>query len=125
VKKRDAVAAFRLVLEATGVPTTAQVAPDKVVQVFGGHVARVSGAQFLAAAGVPVATIQLLGRWSSNAIERYVQKAPLLTAPSVPLALLGAQRPPATSAVPGGGPPPHRGRGAATAAGPRGGRGGS
>ena len=106
VRKRDAVAALRLALGAAGIPTTTQVAPDKVVQVFGGHVARVSGAQFLAAAGVPVATIQLLGRWSSNAIERYIQKAPLLAAPSVPLALLGAQLPPATSAGQAGAPLP-------------------
>ncbi|CAE7391407.1 unnamed protein product [Symbiodinium sp. CCMP2592] len=41
--------------------------------VFGGHACRVAGATFLAARGVPLAVIQLLGRWSSRAIERYTQ----------------------------------------------------
>ena len=45
-------------------------------QVFGGHACRVAGATFLAAAGIPMAVIQLLGRWSSRAIERYTQSAP-------------------------------------------------
>ena len=41
------------------------------------HAARVTGASFLVANGVPLPTVQLLGRWSSVAIERYSQAAPL------------------------------------------------
>ncbi|CAE7206162.1 ftsH [Symbiodinium natans] len=39
------------------------------------HSFRVAGAQFLARSGVDVAVIQLIGRWGSNAIFRYVQTA--------------------------------------------------
>ena len=44
---------------------------------YGGHSLRVIGAQFLASAGIPLLTIQLLGRWASDAICRYVAEAPL------------------------------------------------
>ena len=44
---------------------------------FGGHSARVSGAQFLAAYGVEVAKIKILARHSTEQIMRYVQEAPL------------------------------------------------
>eukprot|EP00971_Amphidinium_carterae_P306371 6088421-Amphidinium_carterae.1 len=33
------------------------------------HALRVSGAQFMARRGLPAQHIQLLGRWSSNALE--------------------------------------------------------
>ena len=39
------------------------------------HSFRVAGAQFLARCGIDVAVIQLIGRWGSNAILRYVQTA--------------------------------------------------
>ena len=39
------------------------------------HSFRVAGAQFLARCGIDVAVIQLIGRWGSNAIFRYVQTA--------------------------------------------------
>ena len=35
-------------------------------RVFGGHACRVAGATFLASRGIPMAVIQLLGRWSSG-----------------------------------------------------------
>lgn len=38
----------------------------------------------LAASGTPISHIQLLGRWSSAAVERYVQQAPLTSVPSIP-----------------------------------------
>ena len=47
------------------------------VRRFGGHSARVSGAQFLAAFGVEVAKIKILARHSTEQIMRYVQEAPL------------------------------------------------
>ena len=45
----------------------------------------------LANAQVPLYLIQLLGRWSSSAVERYVQCAPLTTVPSVPTGVLSGQ----------------------------------
>ena len=44
---------------------------------------RVSGAQWLIGLHVPVTIVQLLGRWSSAAINRYIQTAPLLQLPAV------------------------------------------
>ena len=38
-----------------------------------GHSARVTGAQRMAAAGLPLAVIQLFGRWGSNAVLGYVR----------------------------------------------------
>ena len=99
ITKKGAVEAFRLVLQAAGLQTVTTAGNGKPKPVFGGHVARVSGAQFLAAAGVQVATIQLMGRWSSSAVERYVQTAPLVTAPAVPGVVLGMR--PASSACSG------------------------
>lgn len=39
---------------------------------------RVSGAQWLSRLGMGANQIQLLGRWSSAAVEGYIQLAPLL-----------------------------------------------
>ena len=44
---------------------------------FGGHVFRVSGAMALAWAGVPKDQIKVLGRWTGEAIERYLRHAPV------------------------------------------------
>ena len=46
---------------------------------YGGHSLRVSGAQWMAKSGVPLPLIQLMARWSSNAIARYVADTPLET----------------------------------------------
>ncbi|CAK0892373.1 unnamed protein product, partial [Prorocentrum cordatum] len=43
---------------------------------FGGRTFRVSGAQHLASIGIPLMVIQLLARWSSQVIMRYVSEAP-------------------------------------------------
>ena len=43
-----------------------------------GHSFRVTGAQFMAAVGVPLLVIQLLGRWQSDIVARYVAEAPLI-----------------------------------------------
>ena len=58
---------------------------------FGGHALRVSGAMMLANAQVPIYLIQLLGRCSSSAVERYVQCAPLTSVPSLPVGVLGGR----------------------------------
>jgi len=47
------------------------------VQHIGGHALRVAGAQALARAGTDTTLIQLVGRWGSAAILRYIQSAPL------------------------------------------------
>ena len=82
--KEESVSFLRGALEAAGLMTTYQDANGIERQVFGGHACRVAGATFLAARGIPMAVIQLLGRWSSRAIERYTQSAPLALAPSAP-----------------------------------------
>ena len=49
---------------------------------FGEHVCRVSGAQFLSRMGYSLEAIQLIGRWGSDAVKRYIQEAPLAATPS-------------------------------------------
>ena len=44
---------------------------------FGGHSFRVTGARYLASRGMPLHTIQLHARWSSDVIARYVADTPL------------------------------------------------
>ena len=82
--KGDAVLLFRRVLLAAGVALTTVDHEGHVVQLFAGHAARVAGAAWLASRGVPTPIIQLLGRWSSTPVERYVQAAPLALAPEIP-----------------------------------------
>ena len=79
--KQDWVAMLHRVLSACEVGTHLVTAQGDVVPKFGGHTAKVTGASFLVANGVPLPTVQLLGRWSSMAIERYSQAAPLALAP--------------------------------------------
>ena len=89
MSKYQVIQAIRNVLEQCGLSLTRTdgTAPPK--QLYGGHSLRVSGAQYLAAAGVPVAIIQMLGRWSSNAnIDRYIQSAPLALVPEIPSRVL-------------------------------------
>ena len=71
--KGETVMLFRRVLLAAGVTLTTVDHEGRLVQLFAGHAARVAGAAWLASKGVPTAIIQLLGRWSSTAVERYVQ----------------------------------------------------
>lgn len=44
-----------------------------------GHTFRITGARFLSAAGLDPITIQLLGRWGSNAVLTYLAEAPLMS----------------------------------------------
>ena len=67
---------IRRALEAAGIPVDYDDGMGHHKPIYG-HAARVAGAHFLAAQGVPMAIIQILGRWSSSAIERYVQAAPI------------------------------------------------
>ena len=52
-------------------------------QSWGGHSMRVSGARHLAAMGLEISLIQLIGRWGSEVVRRYVSDAPLSTVTSV------------------------------------------
>ena len=56
----------------------------------------------MAANGIPIATVQLLGRWSSKAVEKYTQAAPLALAPVAPAVALGNLRTPGLAGDPGG-----------------------
>ena len=47
------------------------------IEAISGHSLRRTGAQFLAHLGLELALIQLLGRWGSNDILRYIAEAPL------------------------------------------------
>ncbi|CAE7199054.1 unnamed protein product [Symbiodinium sp. CCMP2592] len=87
-EKSEAVLFFRRVLLAAGIQLTTTDHNGATVQLFNGHLARVAGAAWLASKGVNTPIIQLLGRWSSAAVERYVQAAPLAVAPDVPRRIL-------------------------------------
>ena len=78
------VTALRGLLQHVGIQVHIETDEGKKVPRFGGHSLRVSGAMMLASAQVPIHLIQLMGRWSSSAVERYTQNAPLVTLPSLP-----------------------------------------
>ena len=75
--KDSTVQAIRFCAQLTGADPTYTDARGRLRQSFGGHALRASGAQFLARHGVDTYLIQLIGRWGSNAILRYIQQAPL------------------------------------------------
>ena len=91
--KGEVVLFFRRVLLAAGVALTTTDHTGAVVQIYARHLCRVAGAAWLAGRGVPTPVIQLLGRWSSTAVEHYVQAAPLVLAPAVPGRVLGQEPP--------------------------------
>ena len=78
------VNSFRKVISELGVPIDRMDPQGRSVARFGGHVMRVSGAQMLAASGIHIQLVQLLGRWSSQAIERYVQESHMTQVPNIP-----------------------------------------
>ena len=79
---------LRAALSTAGITTTMQDANGFSHELYGGHSLRVSGAQFLSAAGIELSLIQLLGRWSSSAVERYTQQAALSIVPQLPQRVL-------------------------------------
>ena len=104
--KLETAGLLNMVLSAAGWQTIYTDDAGHTRFVFGGHAARVAGATFLALRGVPVAIIQLIGRWSSTAVERYTQQAPLAVAPGIPAQALAAgstQAQAVLGAPPGGG----------------------
>ena len=50
---------------------------DTGLRLFGGHKPRVTGSQLLAAIGIEINKIRLMARHTGDAINRYVQDAPL------------------------------------------------
>ena len=46
---------------------------------FSQHTCRVSGAQFLTRLGYSLEAVQLIGRWGSDAIKRYIPRSPIAT----------------------------------------------
>ena len=91
VSKHLFVQALRMAPQQAGIETQRPDADGKMIDRFSGHSMRVSGALMLASAGTPIYLIQLLGRWSSSAVERYVQHAPLLVVPEIPHRVLHAE----------------------------------
>ena len=75
LSKTSIIRGFRLALEHAGVPLQRPDESGHQLDRFQGHCARVSGAQWLS-------LVQILGRWTSHAIQRYVQQAPLTQVPA-------------------------------------------
>ena len=80
--------AFRKLISELGIPIDRIDPHGRSVARFGGHVMRVSGAQMLASSGIHIQLVQLLGRWSSQAIERYVQESHMTQVPNIPSEVL-------------------------------------
>ena len=81
LKKVDVIRMIEHVLGQASVPITRPDESGRQTPRFGGHCLRVSGTQWLASLNIPLPQIQLQGRWSSRAIDRHVQLAPLLRLP--------------------------------------------
>ncbi len=75
------------IIELTGEPLTRPGVDGRRLQRFAEHVLRVSGAQLMARGGMDLYFIQLMGRWGSNSIERYVQDSYLLDQNNVSIAV--------------------------------------
>ena len=84
VTKADIMKIFSSAIETSGTPLTRPGPHGEPLPRFGEHVCRVSGAQFLSRTGYSMEAIQLIGRWGSDAVKRYIQEAPLTATPSQP-----------------------------------------
>ena len=84
------VESIRTCLAAAEVPLRRPGVDGTMRDRFSQHALRVSGAQFLARCGLPLFSIQLLGRWSSAAVRRYVQDAPLEVLPDTVVKVLAS-----------------------------------
>ena len=80
LSKDQFIRASRATLRACGVETTREF-EGLLLERFTGHIARISGVQWLHNVGVPMQMLQLLGRWASLTILRYLQAAPLQKLP--------------------------------------------
>ena len=86
--KQRLIDAFRCVIRQTGAELERPGPNGTPMQRFHGHCLRVSGAQMLTAAGVELSLVQLLGRWTSSAIQRYTQDSALVRVPQIPQQIL-------------------------------------
>ncbi|CAE7028562.1 unnamed protein product [Symbiodinium natans] len=69
---------FRAAIRLTGCQMTRPGPRADLLQKFNEHACRVSGAQFLTRfMRFPLETVQLIGRWGSDAVKLYVQETPL------------------------------------------------
>ena len=66
-----------LTFEALGVKCGQPILTETGVRAFGGHTARVTGAQTFAALGLEINKVRLMARHSGETIMRYVADAPL------------------------------------------------
>ena len=73
VDKRHVVTSIEFVARLIGEALTGSGG----VRRFGGHSLRVTGARLMAGMGISIVLIQLMARWSSEAVLRYVAEAPL------------------------------------------------
>ena len=73
VDKRHVVISIKFVAKLTGVALTGSGG----VRRFGGHGLRVTRARLLAGMGIGIGLIQLMARWLSEVVLRYVAEAPL------------------------------------------------
>ena len=101
LSKSDMISTIRETLQRAGVHTTRQDEAGLQVERFTGHVLRVAGTQHLYLLGLRFDMVQLHGRWSSLAVQKYLQAAPLLLVPGTVARALVAG-PPAETAGLGG-----------------------
>ena len=73
----ETIEVFRKAIASTGAELTRPDPQGQLLHRFNERVCRVSGSQFLTRIGYPLETVQLIGRWGSDVIRRYVQEAPL------------------------------------------------
>ncbi|CAE7460584.1 unnamed protein product [Symbiodinium microadriaticum] len=92
LSKADMIATIRSALRAAGVQTTRPDESGAQVERFSGHVLRVAGTQHLYLLGLRFDMVQLHGRWSSLAVQRYLQSASLLVVPSTVARALSSGR---------------------------------
>ena len=69
---------FRRAIEYTGTQLQRPGPDGRGIHRFSEHVCRVSGAQFLTRLGYNIDAVQLIGRWGSDAMKRYIQDSPLM-----------------------------------------------
>ena len=76
--KHTLIDIFRRAIEYTGTQLQRPGPDGRGIHRFSEHVCRVSGAQFLTRLGYNIDAVQLIGRWGSDAIKRYIQDSPLM-----------------------------------------------
>ena len=76
--KANIIQIFRRAIQSTGTQLLRPGPGGTQANRFSEHVCRVSGAQFLTRLGYSIEAVQLIGRWGSDAIKRYIQDSPLM-----------------------------------------------